>query len=197
MAEEKGDGATPQGGEPSKQELQRQMEEARAGISEAVAEIKEVVTQQYEEVRERYETVKEGVEEALDWREKFSENPVVWGAGAVSVGILIGIGLAQTLGDDDDGGRRKSKPGAAEYLVNELAGFADAVLPTISGKVKDLFGLDLAAYLGEARERARLKGETQRSGARKKSATKKRAATKKGASKKSAAKKSATKRRAS
>ena len=155
--------------EPSKQELQRQLEATRESISETVAEIREVVSHQYEEVKETYESVKEGVDEALDWREKFSENPVVWGAGAVSVGILIGIGLAQAFDDDDDargGGRRKSKAAdAAGYLVGELSGFADAVLPTISGKVKELFGLDLAAYLGEARERARLKGGTVKSGA--------------------------------
>ncbi|HEX6622431.1 MAG TPA: hypothetical protein VF064_01870 [Pyrinomonadaceae bacterium] len=188
-------------GEPSKQELQQQMEATRDSISETVAEIREVVSQQYDEVKETYESVKEGVDEALDWREKFSENPVVWGAGAVSVGILIGIGLAQTFEDEDArGSRRKSKAaGAAGYLVGELSGFADAVLPTISGKVKELFGLDLAAYLGEARERARLKGATER-GARKKSAakrsskgaTKKRAASKKGG----AAKRGASKKRA-
>ena len=189
-------------GEPSKQELQQQMEATRESISETVAEIRDVVSQQYEEVKETYESVKEGVDEALDWREKFSENPVVWGAGAVSVGILIGIGLAQAFEDDDarGGGRRKSKAaGAAGYLVGELSGFADAVLPTISGKVKELFGLDLAAYLGEARERAKLKGATKKSGARKKratkrsgkGATKKRAASKKGASKKGASRKRA------
>jgi hypothetical protein len=192
-------------GEPSKQELQQQMEATRESISETVAEIRDVVSQQYEEVKETYESVKEGVDEALDWREKFSENPVVWGAGAVSVGILIGIGLAQAFEDDDarGGGRKSKAAGAAGYLVGELSGFADAVLPTISGKVKELFGLDLAAYLGEARERAKLKGETKKSGARKKratkrsgkkgaGATKKRAASKKGG----AAKRTASKKRA-
>ena len=188
-------------GEPSKQELQRQMEATRESISETVAEIRDVVSQQYEEVKDTYESVKEGVDEALDWREKFSENPVVWGAGAVSVGILIGIGLAQAFEDDDarGGGRKSKAAGAAGYLVGELSGFADAVLPTISGKVKELFGLDLAAYLGEARERAKLKGATKKSGARKKratkrsgkGATKKRAASKKGASKKGASRKRA------
>ena len=105
-------------GEPSKAELQRQMEEARASISETVAEIKDVVTHQYEEVKDTYESVKDGVEEALDWREKFSENPIVWGAGAVSVGILIGLGLAQAFDDEGGSRRRKSKAaGAAGSLV--------------------------------------------------------------------------------
>src|SRR5437588_710442 len=35
--------------------------------------------------------------------------------------------------------------------VAELSGFADVVLPTISAKVKELFGLDLDAYLRAAR----------------------------------------------
>jgi hypothetical protein len=140
--------------EPTKAELRRQMEEARESISETVAEIKEVVTHQYEEVREKVETVKEGVEEVVNWGEHFERNPLVWGAGAVSAGILIGLGLARVF-DDEEVSRsaRKGyrKGSTAEHLTGELTGLADAVLPTISAKLKEMFGLDLTAYLRESR----------------------------------------------
>lgn len=140
--------------EPTKAELRRQMEETRDNISETVAEIKEVVTQQYEEVRERVETVKEGVEEVVNWGEHFEKNPLVWGAGAVSVGILIGLGLARVFDDEDEirRGRKGYRKGTTgELLTGELTGLADAVLPTISTKIKEMFGLDLTAYLKESR----------------------------------------------
>jgi hypothetical protein len=172
-----------EGGE-SKRELRRRMEETRDSISETVAEIKTVVTQQYEEVRERVETVREGVSEVLDWREQFERNPVVWGAGAVSVGILIGIGLSRAFDDDDDAparGRRRREPNAGQRLMGELTGLADAVLPTISGHIKDLFGLDLDEYLRQTRRPKQLAEKPKRAARKsptKKAATKKRAAKK-------------------
>ncbi len=130
------------------------MEETRENISETVAEIREVVTQQYEEVRERVETVKEGVEEVVNWGEHFEKNPLVWGAGAVSVGILIGLGLARVFDGEDEirRGRKGYRKGTTgELLTGELTGLADAVLPTISTKLREMFGLDLTAYLKETR----------------------------------------------
>src|SRR5688500_2358441 len=151
-----GASASDAGENRSKADLQRRMDEARDSITETVSEIKTVVAQQYEEVKETYETVKEGVGEVLDWREQFERNPVVWGAGAVSVGILIGVGLAHVFDEEEAGGRgrRQSKePTTGERLIGELTGLADAVLPTISGKIKELFGLDLDDYFRQTRER--------------------------------------------
>ena len=140
----------------SKAALKRQMEEARESISETVAEIKSVVTHQYEEVKETVETVKEGVGEALNWRDQFENNPLIWGAGAVSVGILIGFGIAHAFDEDEPRrGRGKRAAGRGERLVGDLGGLADVVLPTISAKVKELFGLDLDAYLRAEHERKR------------------------------------------
>src|SRR5689334_11375588 len=86
----------------SKAALRRQMEDARESISETVAEIKSVVTHQYEEVRETVESVREGVGEVLDWRTEFERNPLVWGAGAVSVGILVGFGIARAFDEKEE-----------------------------------------------------------------------------------------------
>ena len=158
-----------------KRELQRQMEEARTRMSETVAEIKSVVSQQYDEVRGTVETVKEGFAEVLDWRAEFERNPLVWGAGAVSIGILIGFGIARAFDEEDASARRRMRPkGKAGHVVAELSGFADVVLPTISAKVKELFGLDLDAYL----RAARAERPARKSLPRKRAPTKKRAATK-------------------
>ncbi|MCA1632703.1 MAG: hypothetical protein LC802_03040 [Acidobacteria bacterium] len=192
------------GESPTRAELQRQMEEARDSISETVSEIKTVVSHQYEEVKDTYETVKEGVVEVLDWREQFERNPVVWGAGAVSVGILIGVGLAHVFDDEEGGGgghgRRKSKePGTGERLIGELTGLADAVMPTISGKIKEMFGLDLSEYLSatSARRAASAKKSVPRKlAAKKRAAVSARGAKKSGAKKVSAKKPAAKKARA-
>src|ERR671914_1426146 len=148
MSRKRGDAAGPE----SKAALRRQMEEARESISETVAEIKSVVSHQYEEVRETVESVREGVSEVLDWRTEFERNPLVWGAGAVSVGILVGFGIARAFDEREEPrprGRRKTVT-TGEHVVAELSGFAEVVLPTISAKVKELFGLDLDAYLRAA-----------------------------------------------
>ena len=174
----------------SKTELRRQMEEARESISETVAEIKSVVTHQYEEVRETVESVKEGVGEVLDWRTEFERNPLVWGAGAVSIGILVGFGIARALDDKEEPrprGRRKTVT-TGEHVVAELSGFAEVVLPTISAKVKDLFGLDLDAYLRAAHAERPAPKRLAKKGPAKKAPTKK-AATKKAAARKRAPRK--------
>ncbi len=168
----------------SKEALRREMEDARESISETVAEIKSVVTHQYEEVRETVEGVKETVGEVLDWRTEFERNPLVWGAGAVSVGILVGFGIARAFDEEERPSRRKKqRVTTGEHVVAELSGLAEVVLPTISAKVKELFGLDLDAYLRAAHSP---KKELPPRRAAKKGARK--GAAKKGAAKKGAAK---------
>lgn len=84
--------------EPSKDELQRRMEEARETITQTVTEIKETVTNQYY-------SMKETVSEALDWRYHFRKNPIAFSVGALSVGFLVGYGVSGALkgnGRDSD-----------------------------------------------------------------------------------------------
>jgi hypothetical protein len=171
--------------------LKRQMEETRESISETVAEIKSVVTHQYDEVRETVESVREGVGEVLDWRTDFERNPLVWGAGAVSVGILVGFGIARAFDEKEEPrprGRRRSVT-TGEHVVAELSGFAEVVLPTISAKIKELFGLDLDAYLRAAHQPrpAPPKRLAKQSAARKSAAAKKSVATKRSATAKKSA----------
>jgi hypothetical protein len=75
--------------EPSKEELQRRMEEARDSISSTVNDIKETVAHQVETVKD-----------ALDWREHFKRAPVAWSLGAAGVGFLAGYGVAAAIKGD-------------------------------------------------------------------------------------------------
>ena len=94
--------------EPSKQELQRRMEEARENITQTVTEIKETVTNQYY-------TMKETVSEALDWRHHFRKNPVAFSLGALSVGFLVGYGLTGSF--KGNGRDREGYPSSEESDV--------------------------------------------------------------------------------
>jgi hypothetical protein len=174
--------------EPTKEELQRRMEETRESISGTVEEIKETVAHQYETVKETYETVKESVGEVMDWREQFSQNPIVWGAGAVSLGVLVGIGLAQSLGGEPASSRRRQSGQAAlnERLLSNLSGLSETLLPTLTHKIKEMFGIDLSEYLHSSDEAARLKPAGKRSA--------KRLTTGKSAARKRSAKKRSTKK---
>ena len=113
------------GGDPSKAELQRRMEEARESISTTVGEIKDNVAQQVETVKD-----------ALDWREHFKRQPVAWSLGALGVGFVTGYCIAATIkGDQED-----DYPSLPAYspqqvrdsLYPESASFAAGVAPTRS-----------------------------------------------------------------
>src|SRR6185503_16573746 len=77
--------------QPSKEELQRRMEEARYSITNTVTEIKDNVAQQYENVKD-----------ALDWREHFKRQPLAWSLGAAGVGFFVGYGIASAIKGDDE-----------------------------------------------------------------------------------------------
>src|SRR5918912_123176 len=72
---------------PSKEELQRRMEEARESITQTVSEIKETVTNQYDAVRE-------SISQTLDWREQYRRRPVAFAIGALSVGAIVGYSVS-------------------------------------------------------------------------------------------------------
>lgn len=98
---------------PGKEELQRRMEEARETITQTVTEIKETVTNQYY-------SMKETVSEALDWRHHFRKNPIAFSVGALSVGFLVGYGLAGTL--KGNGSDREDYPSSEETDVYARTG---------------------------------------------------------------------------
>src|SRR2546423_1854250 len=78
--------------EPSKEELQRRLGEARNSISHTVTEIKETVANQVQAVKD-----------TLDWKEQFKKRPVVWSVGALGAGFATGYCIAAFVkGDDRD-----------------------------------------------------------------------------------------------
>ena len=78
--------------EPSKEELQRRLGQARDSITNTVTEIKETVANQVQAVKD-----------TLDWREQFKKRPVVWSASAMGVGFCVGYCIAAFVkGDEHD-----------------------------------------------------------------------------------------------
>jgi hypothetical protein len=69
--------------EPSKEELQRRLGQARDSITSTVSEIKETVANQVQAVKD-----------TLDWREQFKKRPVAWSAAAMGVGFCTGYCIA-------------------------------------------------------------------------------------------------------
>lgn len=78
------------GEEPSKEELQRRLDDARDSISNTVTEIKETVANQVQAVKD-----------TLDWREQFKKRPVVWSAGALGAGFAVGYCIANYAKGDE------------------------------------------------------------------------------------------------
>jgi ParB-like chromosome segregation protein Spo0J len=172
--------------ELSKAQLQRRIEETRESISHTVEEIKETVSDQYE-------SVKDTVADVIGWNEEFSKNPVVWGLGAMSVGLIIGYSIAVARQDDGrPASRSRRKDSSTDNFFDGVSRVGmNFVLPAITSKIKDVFGVDLSQQLlgltgGEPEKR-----ETPARKRTTKSGTKR--SSKKGASKKRAAKKSTAK----
>ena len=110
--------------EPSKEELQRRMEEARDSITNTVTEIKENVALQVETVKD-----------ALDWREHFKKRPVAWSVGAAGVGFFVGYGIAAALSDDDTDNYVAQTSTYAHSLTGE-----DMLRPAMAPNGKDELG---------------------------------------------------------
>ena len=97
--------------EPSKEELQRRMEEARDSISTTVNDIKETVAHQVENVKD-----------ALDWREHFKKAPVAWSLGAAGVGFLAGYGLVAAVKGDSRTDSYEPLPARKSYSAQPVIG---------------------------------------------------------------------------
>jgi len=76
--------------EPSKEELQRRLGEARDSITNTVTEIKETVANQVQAVKN-----------SLDWREQFKKRPVAWSAAALGAGFATGYCIASVAKGDE------------------------------------------------------------------------------------------------
>lgn len=144
--------------QPSKQQLQRQMEKTRQSVSETVGEIKETVNEQIA-------VAKQTVTGVLNYREEFQKEPLVWSLGALSAGFALGytMGYAHR---ETKGARKKSEVAAfANSMVEELSAVGNSlVMPALNARIKELFGFDF----GDALKSIGKANKPKRSRARKK-----------------------------
>ena len=145
--------------QPSKQQLQKQMEKTRQSVSETVGEIKETVNEQIA-------VAKQTVTGVLNYREEFSKEPLVWSLGALSAGFALGytMGYAHR---ETKGARNKSEVAAfANSLVEELSSVGNSlVMPALNSRIKELFGFDFGDALdsiGKVNKRSPRKSRTRK-----------------------------------
>ena len=111
--------------EPSKEELQRRLGEARDSITNTVTEIKETVANQVQAVKD-----------TLDWREQFKRRPVAWSAAALGVGFCTGYCIANYVkGESTDYYAAIDRYGeeSRHYATQNLV--SGAAMPTPSAAV--------------------------------------------------------------
>ena len=131
-------------GEPTKRQLQRQMERTRQSLAETVGEIKETVNQEVL-------AVKKTVSSVLDYREEFQKEPLVWSLGALSAGFALGytVGYAHK---NTKGRKRTPVMAFADSMVQDLSTVGQGlVLPALNDKVKELFGFEFSELLDQMR----------------------------------------------
>jgi hypothetical protein len=143
-------------GDPTKRELERQMQQTRESLAETVGEIKETVEQEYKSVRQTVSGV-------LDYREQFQKEPLVWSLGALSAGFALGytVGYAHK---NSKGGKQSQLVTFADSMVDELSSMGQGlVIPVLSGKIKELFGVDFSELLKDlgAKKVGRKKSSTK------------------------------------
>lgn len=107
--------------EPSKEELQRRLDEARDSISHTVTEIRETVANQVQAVKE-----------TLDWREQFKKRPVAWSAGAMGAGFLVGYGLAAMVKGESGGDYDRYEETSRSYAAQPILGAHASSAPSAS-----------------------------------------------------------------
>lgn len=128
--------------EPTKEELERQMERTRESLADTVGEIKETVEQEYK-------AAKQTVSGVLDYREQFQKEPLVWSLGALSAGFALGytVGYAHK---NTKRGKQSQLAAFGDSMVKELSTMGQGlVMPVLSAKIKELFGVDFSALLDD------------------------------------------------
>ncbi len=129
--------------EPTKEELQLQMEDSRERLAQTVGEIKETV-------EEQYLAAKETITGVLDYREEFSKEPLVWSLGALSAGFALGYTMGYAHKKTKGSKQQSEITAFANSLVEELSTVGNnMVMPSINEKIKKLFGFDFADLLDE------------------------------------------------
>ena len=164
---------TKDGRDPSKRELQRQMEETRESLTETVGEIRETIEHEVA-------SVKKTVSGVLDYREQFQKEPLVWSLGALSAGFALGYTLGYAH-KNTKGGKQTPVMVFADTMISELSNMGQGlIMPALDGKLKELFGFELSDLFEQIRETKKLgKKQTGAKRITSKATSKKRGARKK------------------
>jgi hypothetical protein len=139
--------------EPTKRELERQMELTRESLAETIGEIKETVEQEFA-------SAKQTVSGVLDYREQFKNEPLVWSLGALSAGFALGYTLGYAH-KNTKRGKQSQLVAFADSMVDELSTVGQGfVMPALNVKIKELFGFDFSELLQDM-SRAKQNGSKQ------------------------------------
>jgi hypothetical protein len=131
-------------GEPSKRELERQMQRTRESLAETIGDIKDTVEQEYA-------SAKQTVSGVLDYREQFKNEPLVWSLGALSAGFALGYTLGYAHKNSKHG-KQSQLTAFADSMVDELSSVGQGlVMPALNVKIKELFGFDFSELLDDMR----------------------------------------------
>lgn len=144
--------------EPTKRELERQMELTRESLAETIGEIKETVEHEFA-------SAKQTVTGVLDYREQFKNEPLVWSLGALSAGFAVGYTLGYAH-KNTKGGKQSQLVAFADSMVDELSTVGQGlVMPALNLKIRELFGFDFSELLkdmGGSKKRVGRKTPTKR-----------------------------------
>ena len=126
--------------EPSKRELERQMQRTRESLAETIGEIKDTVEHEYA-------SAKRTVSGVLDYREQFKDEPLAWSLGALSAGFALGYTLGYAHKNSKHG-KQSQLAAFADSMVDELSTVGQGlVMPALNMKIKELFGFDFSELL--------------------------------------------------
>ncbi len=152
--------------EPTKRELERQMDRTRESLAETIGEIKQTV-------EEEVAAAKQTVSGVLDYREQFKNEPLVWSLGALSAGFALGytVGYAHK---NSKHGKQSPVMAFADSMVDELSSMGQGlVMPALNVKIKELFGFDFSELLNDmGKSKKRVKRLPAKRGAKKARTTK-------------------------
>lgn len=139
--------------EPTKRELERQMQRTRESLADTIGEIKATVEQEYA-------SAKQTVSGVLDYREQFKEEPLVWSLGALSAGFALGYALGYAH-KNTRGSKQSPLLAFADSMVEELSTVGQGlVMPALNLKIKELFGFEFSELLKDM-------GQSRKSGSKK------------------------------
>jgi hypothetical protein len=160
-------GGGPAEPEPTREELEARVDQARVSIGRTVDALKDTIG-------ERVDTVTDTVNGVITMSGQFQREPVAWSLGALSAGFAMGYSLGRAHHAKTTGGRPSKLARLADDVAAELATFGDALVsPGLAAELRQTFGVDLTGALAriaaqQTRPKPRPRAPSSKSAARQK-----------------------------